>query len=442
LTLLIYCRLPTAVPTGGVTIPGPLAGIRILEFTEIIAGPFAGMLLSDMGADIIKVEPPEGEPWRHFGPFIPTESRGYISLNRGKRSLTLDLAKPGAQAIIHKLVADTDVVMVNYRPDVSAKLRIDYETLSAINPRLIYCDNTAYGRKGPQAHRPGYDLIVQGLTGVMATEGKMERGVPAMNAIPVADYSTGIMMAWSVCAALFARERTGRGQKIETTLLGSALAVQNAHFQLIDSVDQEWRGRFLDRVEQARSDGTDYETLRKYLLAARPLASVGNIQYRVYKTRDSFIVVGALSASLRTKLCAAIGIEDKRIGDPDWDPMLPESREYGKQLVEKAEAIFLERTTGEWLALFDEKGVPAGPFRFTQELIGDPQVLANDLQVEVEHPLAGTVHAVGAPLQMSETPLAVQGPSPALGQHNDEILSSLGYGADEIASMRESGMIR
>jgi len=430
------------VRTGGAAIPGPLAGIRILEFTEIIAGPFAGMLLSDMGADIIKIEPPDGEPWRHFAPFIPTESRGFMSLNRGKRSLTLNLAKPQAQEIVRALVPDMDVVMVNYRPDVSAKLGIDYETLSALNSRLIYCDNTAYGRKGPQAHRPGYDLIVQGLTGVMATEGKMERGVPAMNAIPVADYSTGIMMAWSVCAALFARERTGHGQKIETTLLGSALAVQNAHFQLVDSVDHEWRQRFIDRVAQARSDGTDYETLRKFLLAARPLTAVGNIQYRVYKTKDSFIVVGALSMSLRRKLCAAIGVEDKRIGDPDWDPTLPESRAYGKELVERAEAIFLERTTDDWLALFDEKGVPAGPFKFTQELIDDPQVLANDLQVELEHPLAGTVHAVGAPLQMSETPLAVQGPSPALGQHTDEILMSLGYSADEIASMRESGVIR
>ncbi|OGO50340.1 MAG: hypothetical protein A2148_06670 [Chloroflexi bacterium RBG_16_68_14] len=423
---------------------GPLAGVRILEFTEIIAGPFAGMLLSDMGAEIIKVEPPEGEPWRLFAQFVPTESRTYISLNRGKRSLALDLARPEAQEVMCRLVLDMDVVLVNYRPDVASKLGIDYETLSALNPRLIYCDNTAFGRRGSQAHRPGYDIIVQGLSGVMATEGKTQDGIPLLNAIPVADYSTGIMMAWAVCAALFVRERTPtrRGQKIDTTLLGSALAVQNVHFQLVESADREWRDAFLERLGQAREDGAEYEELRKSLLSVRPLQAIGNIHYRVYKTRDSYVVVGALSAALRKKLCAAIGVEDQRIDNPDWDPTLPASREYALGLVEQAEAIFRERTTDEWLALFDECGVPAGPFKFTQELLDDPQVVANDLQVTVEHSLVGTVHMVGPPLQMSETPLQVQGPSPALGQHTDEILSCLGYSAGEIASMREAGVIR
>ena len=421
---------------------GPLAGIRILEFSEIIAGPFAGMLLSDMGAHIIKVEPPEGEPWRLVAQFVPTESRPFISLNRGKRSLALDLTKPEGQEVVRRLVPEMDVVLVNYRPDVAEKLGIDYETLSALNPRVIYCDNTAFGRKGPQAHRPGYDIIVQGLSGAMATEGKSVDGVPMLNLIPVADYSTGIMMAWAVCAALFVRERTGRGQRIETTLLGSALAVLNGSFQLVESVDREWRDRFLERLAQARVDGQDYEELRKFLIATRPVVAAGNIHYRVFKTKDSYIVVGALSVGLRRKLCDALGIEDKRIGNPDWDPTKPESQEYAKGLVQRVEALFRERTTDDWLALFDENGVPAGPFKFTQELLDDPQVVANDLQVSVEHSLVGTVHMVGAPLQMSETPLQVQGPSPALGQHSDEILSSLGYSSDAIAWMREKGVIR
>jgi len=423
-------------------LPGPLAGVRILEFSEIIAGPFAGMLLSDMGADVIKVEPPEGEPWRLYAQFIPTESRGYISLNRGKRSLALDLSKPEARDIVRQLVAEMDVVVVNYRPDVSEKLGIDYETLAAIKPDLVYCDNTAFGRRGPQAHRPGYDIIVQGVTGVMATEGKIERSVPMMNAIPVADYSTGIMMAWAVCGALYARERTGRGQKIETTLLGSALAVQNAHFQVVESVDREWRQRFLDRLAEARADGSDYDELRKFLIAIRPVQSIGNIYYRVFRTKDSHVVVGALSLALRRKVCAALGIEDQRLETPDWSPADAKWREYGAGLVERVERLMRERTNDEWLAVFDKHGVPAGPFRFTQELIDDPQVLANDLQVTVEHPLAGTVKMAGPPLQMSETPLAVQGPPPALGQHSDDILAAIGYTPERIASLREAGVIR
>ncbi len=420
--------------------PGPLAGIRILEFTEIIAGPFGGMLLSDMGADVIKIEPPQGEPWRLIAQFIPTESRSFMALNRGKKGITLDLTKPEAQEVVAKLIPDTDVVLVNYRPDVAEKLGVDYETLSAMNPKLIYCDNTAFGRKGPQAHRPGYDLIVQGLTGLMALEGKEFNGVPVMNALPSADISTGLMMAWSVSAALFHRERTGKGQKIETTLLGSALTIQTSGFQLIESADLEWKQAVLERLKQARADGEDYEEQKKARLAIRPLRTVA-MYYRAYRTKDHYIVVGCLSEPLRRKLADAMGFEDKRIGNPEYDPTEPDALKYARALVKKVEGMFVENTTDEWLELFDEKGVPAGPFNFIEELMNDEQVVANDLQVTVEHSLAGTVHQAGPAFQMSETPLAVQGPSPALGEHNEEVLSSLGYSADDIEALRDAGVI-
>ncbi len=420
--------------------PGPLAGIRILEFTEIIAGPFGGMLLSDMGADVIKVEPPQGESWRLIAQFIPTESRSFMALNRGKKGITLDLTKPEAQEVVAKLIPDTDVVLVNYRPDVGEKLGIDYETLSAMNPKLIYCDNTAFGRKGPQAHRPGYDLIVQGLTGLMALEGKEFNGVPVMNALPSADISTGIMMAWSVSAALFHRERTGKGQKIETTLLGSALTIQTSGFQMIESADLEWKQAVLERLKKAREDGEDYEEQKKARLAIRPLRTVA-MYYRAYRTKDHYVVVGCLSEPLRRKLAGAMGFEDKRIGNPEYDPTEPDALKYARALVKKVEGMFLKKTTDEWLKLFDEKGVPAGPFNFIEELMNNEQVIANDLQVTVEHSLAGTVHQAGPAFQMSETPLAVQGPSPALGEHNEEVLSSLGYSADDIEALRDSGVI-
>ncbi len=421
--------------------PGPLDGVRVLEFSEIIAGPFGGMLLSDMGADVIKVEPIEGEPWRLFGQFVPTESRNYISLNRGKRGMTLNLTKPEARKIVHQLVRDMDVVLVNYRPDVAEKLGIGYEELSKISPKLIYCDNTAFGRKGPQSHRPGYDVIVQGLTGLMALEGKSFRDVPVLNALPSADLSTGIMMAWSICAALYHRERTGRGQKIETTLLGSALAVQTTGFQVVESADAEWRERLVEKLREARDEEISYDELKEARLDIRPLRAVA-LYYRVYKTKDHYVVVGALSAQLRQKLCDALGIEDRRLEDPHYDPTTPESVAYARKLVKKVEALFRTRTTDEWLRLFDSRGVPAGPFRFIEELVDDPQVIANDLQVDVEHSLIGTVRMAGPPLQMSETPLEVQGASPALGEHDEEVLASLNYSPEQIATLRDAGVIR
>ena len=228
--------------------PGPLAGVKVLEFSEIIAAPFGGLLLADMGADVIKVEPPAGDPWRGFQPLGLREGRGYISLNRGKRGIVLDLNTDDGREAAQRLAERSDVVIINYRPDVATKLGIDYATLASKNPRLIYCDNTAFGRKGPYAHRPGYDLIAQAVTGLMSVEARHENGVPLVNALPSADLSTGIAIAWGICAALFARERTGRGQCVSTTLMSSALAIQNTRLMSIEATDTEQRETALSRL--------------------------------------------------------------------------------------------------------------------------------------------------------------------------------------------------
>ena len=211
---------------------GPLSGIRVLEFTQIIAGPFACQNLADMGAEVIKVEPPEGEPWRVFNQFIPGEGKYFQSLNRGKYSLVLNLQHPEAQDVIHKLIPEIDVVIINYRPDVPKKLNIDYETLQNFRSDLIYVDNTAFGRKGPNADKPGYDIIAQALSGLMVNEGKYDAvtGTPKnIASTPIADYGTGIAIAWGVCAALYHREKTGEGQLIESNLLQTALALSLIH---------------------------------------------------------------------------------------------------------------------------------------------------------------------------------------------------------------------
>lgn len=419
--------------------PGPLAGVRVLEFSEIIAAPFCGMLLSDMGADVIKVEPPGGEPWRDYQPLGLRESRGYISLNRGKRAIALDLQRPEGQAIAHKLAQRADVVIVNYRPDVSEKLAIGYQTLRQLNPQLIYCDNTAFGRKGPWAHRPGYDIIAQAVTGLMALEGKAEGGVPQYNFHPAADFSTGLAMAWGICAALYVRERTGVGQRIDTTLLGSALAIQTMRFLSIEAADTELREQALARVNELRAAGGSYEEQLAVIRGVRP--AIGNIYYRCYQTANGFIAVGCLSRTLREKLLGVLGMDDWRVGRTDVDPSDPQVQKYAAQLVEQAEALFRARTSGEWLATLEAAGVPAAPVLFTEELLEDPQVLANELVVELEHELMGPVRMVGAPIQMSATPLRVQRASPALGQHNDEVLTALGYSPQEIEALRQAGVV-
>ena len=420
---------------------GPLAGIRVLDFTEIIAGPFGAMMLADMGAEVIKVEPPWGEPWRLHQEFIPLESHTYISLNRGKRSLPLDLTKAAAREIVYKLVPDTDVVIINYRPDVPYKLGIDYETLSAINPRLVYCENTAYGRLGPHSGRPGYDIIIQAMSGLMTGDGKIEDGVPQqVSATAVADYSTGLAIAWGVCGALYSRERTGRGQKIEATLLATALAVQTSRFLQVNAVDQEARTELLEDLALLGSEGRPYADLYARYQSLRARVPE-NVYYRTYKTRDGVVAVGCLSDRLRKKMADALKLRDIRF-NPEYDPSSDEAQVFDDKLTQRVEALFLEKTTDAWVRTLDAAGVPCGPVKFTEELMEDEQVLANDMVVELEHSLAGPIKMFGPILRMSETGLNASSASPALGEHTDQILGALDYSPDEIQRLKDRGVTR
>ena len=324
--------------------PGPLEGIRVLEFSEVIAAPFAGMLLADMGADVIKVEPPWGESWRHIRQFIPLESRLYMAVNRGKRSLPLDLGRPQGREVLHKLVPEADVVIVNYRPDACVKLGIDYLSLSHRNPRLIYCENTAFGSQGPQATLPGYDIIVQAMSGLMAAEGKLEKGVPLHIFTPVVDVATGLAMAWAISSALYARERTGLGQRIEASLLATALAMQGSRFLSVEAVDGEAQGSLLEELDLLQKQGVSYEDVHAHYQAYHA-PSPGNIYYRAYRTRDGVLAVGCLSEPLRRKLLGVLGLTDIRF-DADYSADSPVARAFGDEITGKAEKLFLERTMG------------------------------------------------------------------------------------------------
>ena len=415
---------------------GALEGIRVLEFSEIIAAPTTGMMLADMGADVIKVEPPWGESWRLNLQLVPLESRGFIAVNRGKRSLPLDLTKPEAREIAHLLVRDMDVVLVNYRPDVPARLGIDYETLAAINPRLVYGEATAFGKRGPHAERPGYDIIAQAVSGLMTNDQKFVDGVPSLyQATPFVDFFTGSSLASGVIAALFARERTGRGQKVETSLLVNALALQGLRSIWIEAVDAERQGDFVGDVQRMREERRPIgEAVDRYNAFQGRKAGNQRYYYRTYATADGAIAVGCLSTALRKRLLDILGI--------DGDGVLPNTgpSDADEERMRQAVAVIAEKTTAEWVAAFDVAKVPVGPLQFAEELWEDPQVVANDMAVEVEHSLIGKVRMASSFTRMSDTQADLRVASPALGEHTDTILSDLDYSESQIKALRRSGV--
>ncbi len=415
---------------------GALDGVRVLEFSEIIAAPTTGMVLADMGADVIKVEPPWGESWRLNLQFVPLESRGFIAVNRGKRSLPLDMTRPEAREIAHALVKQMDVVLVNYRPDVPAKLGIDYETLSAINPRIVYGEATAFGTEGPHAMRPGYDLIAQAVSGLITNDQKFVDGVPSLyQSTPFVDYLTGSALASGVIAALFARERTGRGQKVETSLLQSALTMQGLRSIWIEVVDAERQADFVGDIQRMRRERKSIgDAVDRYneFQGRKP----GNQRYfyRTYATADGAIAIGCLSTPLRKRLLDVLGIE----GTGDLADTGPSDAD--DEIMVRAVDIITGKTTDEWIAAFDAAGVPAGQITFAEELWDDPQVLANDMAVEVEHSLVGRVRMASPLAKLSDTVAEPATASPALGEHTDEILGELGYDSDRVEALRRMGV--
>ncbi len=422
---------------------GPLDGIRVLDFTQIIAGPLACMLLADLGAEVIKVEPVEGEPWRINSQFFPLESKSYQSLNRGKQSISLDLNDPDCRDAVQRLARTCDVVVINYRPDVARRLGIDYETLSNDRPDLVYVDSTAFGRLGPWAHRPGYDIVAQAASGLLMHRGYLdERGTPALSGTAApADFATGYAIAWGTCAALFHRERTGRGQIVETSLLANALILQTNTFMSLPVADHERRGSFLSALETSRAAGESFGTFVKRERQRGEGAVGGGIYYRGYLTKDGAMAVGCLSAATREKMRNALGIEDLT-DRPEAEPGAPETRRFSEELVRKVEALIREKTTDEWMAIFDSNGVPASPIMFVEELATNPQVTENGYAVELEHDLTGPQVMAAPPLKMSDSPPKAQGAAPPLGRDSRRILGSLGFSEEKIEAMIVAGAVR
>jgi crotonobetainyl-CoA:carnitine CoA-transferase CaiB-like acyl-CoA transferase len=417
--------------------PGPLNGLHVLDLTEYVAGPFAGQLLADMGADVVKLEPPQGDQWRLTNMVAADESRGFLSVNRGKRSLVVDLKTEEGKKIAWKAAAQADVVLSSYRDGVAERLGMDYATLSAMNPQLVYCRSTAFGSIGPYAGKAGFDLISQAMTGIIAFESFGRPGKPqGITTAAITDFVTGMFMAYGVSCALIQRGITGVGQEVETSLFASGIAMQYRPLLSIEMFDKEARDEMLAQIADgsvprlANNEGSEFggDPIRSRTGAP---AIATNPYYNIWQTQDSFMVIACLNNRLRRASAQILGVDDPRVIPDEWDSTSLDP-EDATVLNRNIAGVFQTKTTDEWCQLFEARGVPCGPVRISEELYDDPHVLAQNLIPELEHPVLGKIRVAGSPVRMSGAATGAKTASPTLGQHTREVLLELGYSSEGI----------
>ena len=389
-----------------------LDGLRVLDVTQVMAGPFCAMMLADLGAAVIKVEPPAGDSTRQMPGAAGTDSPAFNAVNRGKRSIVLNLKTAEGREVFTRLARSSDIVIENYRPGVMTSLGLDYAALSATNPRLIYASISGYGQTGPQRGKGGFDLIAQGVAGIMSITG--ERGGPPVKAgIPVTDLGAGLFALVGILAALEHRHRTGVGQQVETSLVDAGVALS------------VW-----EATEYFSGAGVP---------AALGSAHRMNAPYQAIRCADGYITLGAANERLFRRLCDVLG--QSEWGD---DPAFADnaSRVRNREaLAARIEAITSAQPRAHWLSLLDSHDIPCGPINDYAQVFADPQVLARNMVVETDHPTLGRLRTLGSPIKLSATPPDVSRRAPQLGEHTGEVLTEAGFNHEEIAALRQAGAV-
>ena len=398
-----------------VTAAGPLAGVKVIELAHIMAGPICGMMLADMGADVIKVEKmPDGDDTRRMvPPTVNGESAAYMMLNRNKRGATINLKSSAGKAVLERMLSTADIVIENYRPLTMERLGLGYEVLQKKNPVLIYCQITGFGRTGPYANRAGFDLIAQGQSGIMSITGEGAGHPPVKAGPPITDIGAGILAAMGVLAAYVHRLKTGKGQRVDTSLLEAGVTTTY------------WQSAIC--LATGKSPGS--------IGSAHPLSA----PYQAIQTQDSWLNIGAANQANWQRLVDVIELPE--LGK---DPRFMDNAarmENLPVLIEILTARFRTRKTSDWLTRLEAAGVPAGPVLSISEVLKDPQVLAREMVVDVEHSRAGRVKTLGAPVKFSATPSVVRRGAPQLGEHTREVLREYGYSNAEIDQLAANGDI-
>ncbi|MEY3475862.1 MAG: CaiB/BaiF CoA transferase family protein [Burkholderiales bacterium] len=392
----------------------PLEGVRVLDLTSVMAGPYCSMLLGDMGADVIKIESfPDGDTSRGFVPQIRGESYCFTVLNRNKRSLAIDMKSAKGRDIVQQLAKRADIITENFRPGVVKKLGLDYESLRSANPGLVYASMSGFGQTGPYAGRGGYDIIAQGMSGIMMMTGE-PGGRPAKVGIAMNDIASGVTALYAILGAYISRLRSGQGQYVETSLLEAGLAWSQWEF-----------GAFFGAGELPAAMGTRHRR-------AAP--------YQAYRTSDGYVTVGANNEKLWRAFCEQVCASPHWLSDPRYASNALRVQ-HADALQADIEAVFTSHPTAHWVEALDAAAVPGGPVYSYQQVFDDPHVKARAMVVEMEHPIMGTIKTFGSPVKSSGELVSIRRAAPWLGQHSEEIVRSLGIAEDEVKSLFDEAII-